>query len=195
MSIDYDDIIRHSFPLPSGLGIDSLACHEHRIAGRLAFNEIDYAPAGAGNFFGELFTFTGLIEIKALYGEFTEAAGANGPSHVYFTVDDGAAGVSLTSGTPGVGGVDCTSAPVGSIVLKAAASTSAAIFLNSSQCRYNELTTGGSARPFFGGLALAKPAATNHVRVYYTVGAAEEFSINWTLIWACRYPGSLVVAA
>lgn len=198
MSLERDDLIKQDMPLPAQIGMDSPACHWHRIAGRMTVNPLAHAPAGAGDFFANIFRVVGFVELKALYGEFIVASdpGINGPKNCYFTFDDGAAAVSLTSGTPHTGGVDCSSALVNTTILKNSALADVAVYLEGSQCRYTELTTGGAARPFWGGNLQAKGTVnTNYIRFNYTVAnGAMTFSIYWVAVWTCRYPGSYIVA-
>lgn len=197
MPLSRDDITRESFPMPANIGLNSEACHLHRISGRLTFSPHDYAPPGIANYFSNIFQVFGLVELKALYGQFTAAGDTtDGPSHCYFTFDDGAAAMDLTSGTPGVGGVDCANAIVGATILKNAAAADVAVYLAGDQARVSELTVGGAARPFFSALLQAKPTvATNYIRFNYSDAAADNtFSITWIAIWACRYPGSYIVA-
>ena len=196
MALDRNDLDVGSMPLPANIGMDSLSCHEHRIAGRLTFSPHDYAPLVGGDYFSNIFQVVGLVEIKAIYGQWTVAGNtANGPSSCYFTFDDGAAAVNITDGAPGVGGVDCTDAAVGETILKNSALANVAIYLENSQCRIAELTVGGAARPFFSFLLQAKTAvATNYIRWNYTTAGAGAWSINWAVVWACRYPGSSVIA-
>ena len=176
--------------MPVDLDMDSIGCKLHRTAGRMAFNTVDYTPAGAGDFFYNIFRVVGLVELKAIYGQFTEAADAFGPSDFYLTFDDDAASMDLTASP----GPNCTSAGIGATILKTAAAANAATYLATDQARVSELTVGGASRPFFSALLQAKPTvATNYIRTHYTMVDADEFSICWVAIWACRYPGGLLV--
>jgi len=197
MPLSRDDITREPFPMPNDMGADSLACHEHRIAGRMTFSAHDFAPAGAGNFFLPIFRIHGLVEMKAIYATFTAAAnpGANGPSHCYLIEHANVTNNNITAGTPGVGGTDCTNAIIGASLAKMDALAQPITYLDAAVCSIAELTVGGPARPFFSSLLQADPANNTEIYFMYTViNGAMTFSMLWTMIWACRYPDSYVEA-
>jgi hypothetical protein len=171
------------------IAFNSYNCALHRGMGEIVSHDTSYAIGGAGDFFADIFRVTGLVEVLALYGEFSAPAGVNGPAHCYWSFNDGIADVPLTSGTPGVGGVDCSSAIVGSTILKNASAANPAVYLAGNQCRIAEMGT--TTRPFYDILLQAKPTVnTNHIRFNYSMDGAGDFSITWVAIWACRFPGS-----
>lgn len=197
MALERNDLMNQEMPLPAYLGTDSPGCHWHRIAGRITFCAKNFAPAGAANFFEPIFRIHGLIEMKAIYATFTAAAnpGANGPSHCYLIEHANVTNNNITSGTPGVGGVDCTNAIIGASVAKMDALAQPLIYLDAATCAIRELTVGGPTRPFFSSLLQADPAFNTDIYFQYTViNGAMTFSMLWAMVWACRYQNSYVEA-
>lgn len=191
MAFSARDISKHAIPMPVDLDMDSIGCKLHRTAGRMAINTVDYSPPALADYFSDIFQVIGLVELKAIYGEFTDVtAVANGPSTCYFQLYAAPNAVDLSLAA----GVDATGAAAGSVIAKTAAMATAATFLNASQCRVAEVTVGGAARPFFSSLLLADSAANTYIRWRYSTVGACTFTVSWVAIWACRYPGSSLIA-
>ena len=179
-----------ALPDTSIVTANSANCAFHRTAGYAVASSHRINP-GAVTSSTNIFQIVGDVEIKAIYGRMTDVTNvAAGPTACSWDLYDGAATVQLTSAA----GTALTGATVNSIILKDAAAATALTFLDSSQCRMSELTVGGAARPFFGCLLAQKNATAAYVRFTCTTAAATDFTINFYAIWACRYPGSSLVA-
>ncbi len=195
MSLDRNDIDKGEMPMPANLGQNAISCHEHRVAGRLTFNPVTFHNVAGGNFFAQLFQVVGLVELKALYGVFTNAIREpDSPDHAFFVLHSGATILNLTDGAVGAGGADCKDARLGSTIAKTAALANIATFLNSDTCKISELTVGGSTRSFFSSLLLQENAVNTFIELFYTSDAAADFNITFVAIWACRIPGSYIIA-
>jgi len=156
----------------------------------LEFNSKRINP-GAGAFSTNLWQVTGYIEVKAIYGEFTDVTNVvGGPTVCSFDLNDGIATVQITSAA----GVNCAGVTLGSIIKKDMAVANAATLLDASQCRFSELTVGGAARQFFGFDVLQKNGIATFIRFTCTTLAANDFTMNFGIIWTCRYPGSSLAA-
>jgi hypothetical protein len=157
-------------------------CAWHRTAGYATASSHRINP-GAVTSSTNIFQIVGDVEIKALYGRMTDVTNVvGGPTACSWDLYDGAATVQLTSAA----GTSLAGASVNSIVLKDAAAANALTLLNSNQCRMSELTVGGAARPFFGCLVAQKDTTATYIRFTCTTLVYA--------IWACRYPGSSLVA-
>jgi hypothetical protein len=52
----------------------------------------------------------------------------------------------------------------------------------------------GGNRPFQDFAVLQKTGANTYIRFTCTTLAANDFTVNFCVVWACRYPGSNLVA-
>ena len=156
----------------------------------MVFNSKRINP-GAGTTSTNLYQITGDVEIKAIYGRLTDVTNvAGGPTACSFDLNDGGATVQLTSAA----GTSLAGTTINSIILKDQPAANAMTLLDTAQCRWNELAVGGSARPFLGGLAVQMNGANTFLRFTCTTVALNDFTTNFCVIWACRYPGSTLVA-
>lgn len=172
--------------------LDSYNCAFHRTAGVMMFNSKRINP-GAATTSTNIFQITGFAEIKAIYGEFTDVTNvAAGPTACSWELWDGAVAVPISQAAPGA---NCTGASLGSIITKDQLVANPATFLNASQCRVDEPGVGpGGSRPFVNFAVLQKYGVNTYIRFKCTTAAATDFTINFVIIWACRYPGTSVVA-
>ena len=152
--------------------------------------EVTIAPGGAAATAYPLFNFTGQIELKGLYGVFTDVTNVAVVTVCYWDVWDGAAAVALSLAA----GTDCSTATLNSSVLKIAAATVALTFLKSDQDRISEIATVGAVRQFAGAYLNGKNATTNSIRFWTTGAVATNCKIKFTAIYDYRYPGSTFVA-
>jgi len=175
---------------PANIQINSPWCALHRLAGHMAVKEITIAPGGGAATAYPLFNFTGQIELKGLYGVFTDVTNVVAVTVCYWDVWDAAVAVALTLAA----GTNCSTATLNSSVLKVATAGTALTFMKSDQVRISEIATVGSVRQFAGAYMNAKNAVTNSIRFWTTGAAATNCKIKFTAIWACRYPSSTFVA-
>ena len=179
-----------AIPDISLIAINSYNCDFHRTGGVLAFNSKRINP-GAATTSTNLWQVVGDVELKAIYGKITLATNVvGGPTACSFDLNDAAATVQLTSAA----GTSLAGAIVNSFILKDAPAANALTLMDSSQCRYSEMAVGGSARSFFGGIVAQKNAVNTFIRFTCTTLAANDFTINFAVIWACRYLGSSLIA-
>lgn len=176
-------------PQPAYIPINSSWDCLHRTAGFQTFKEVTIAPGDVNPHSYNLFSFTGEIELKALYGVFTDVTNVAVVTVCYWDVYDGTAAVALTLAA----GADCSTATLNSMVLKVATAGTALTFLKSDQVRINEIAV--ADRQFQGVQLNGKNAVTNYVRFWTTGAVATNCKIKFVAGWACRYPGSTLVAA
>jgi len=160
-------------------------CVWHRTAGELVTKAITLT-GGAGAKTYDCFTFSGAVEIKALYAVVTTATETTTMSGASFQWHDGTDPTDLTDD------VDMSGAAVGSIVTKSAAAATAASFVNASTGGIIE-TTG--RRPVQDTFIVAKAGATNKIKFHVTQDANTSAVMTVYCAWVCRSSGSTLVAA
>lgn len=109
-----------------------------------------------------LFTITGSIEVRGLWGEVTTVLSSN-VTAAFFRLNDGTNQPAVTVST----GTTLSSAAVGSVITKAGLNSAALSFINASQSRVTEPTTLETTyySPF---IATALPGATTNLEFRYT---------------------------
>lgn len=172
-------------PDPDDITINSPYCEFHRGNGYLAYKTISVEGAG-GEVNTSLFQVTGLVELKGLWGVFTDVTEVQTMTGAYWDLYDGTNSVALCTG------VAISGASLGSVVAKLADDGSAATFLDSNQTRYGENATFRQA--FSGGLMLQKVATNTYIRFRVTTDANTDAEMQFWCAWTCRYPGSSLVA-
>jgi len=173
---------------PSSIPINSAWCHAHRASGYLAFKEITINPGGAGAQTYNLFSFTGAIELKGIYGRFTDVTNVVTLTACSWDVNDGAATVALTAAA----GTNCSGVALTTMVIKDATAVSALTLMNADQVRIDEVASSNRTTQdvFLNG----KNATTNYLRWKCTTDANTNCKINFVAIWVCRYAGSTFAA-
>ena len=174
-------------PTPSAIVANSPYCDLHRAAGALATATKDVNGTGAAQSVN-LFQITGNVEIRALYGVFTDVTETTSITAPCFDLRDDGATVQLTAagGAPALSG-----AGLGSIIAKEALAATAVTFNNSTAARYSESAFRGA---FVGGLITQKAATDTYIRFTCTTNATTNVTIQFFAAWVCRSPGSLLVA-
>lgn len=109
-----------------------------------------------------IFTITGTVEIRALWGVVTTVLSSN-ITAAFFRLNDGTNTPAITVAT----GTTLSSAAVGSVITKAGLASAALSLINSSQSRVTEPTTLETTyfSPF---IATALPGATTNIEFRYT---------------------------
>ena len=173
-------------PTPSAIVMNSPYCDLHRAAGALATATKDVNGTG-GAASTNLFQVTGNVEIRALYGVFTDVTETTSITAASFDLRDDGATVQLTSAA----GTALTGAGLGSIFAKEALAATAVTFNNSTAARFSE---SAFQRAFVGGLITQKAATNTYIRFTCTTNATTNVTIQFWCAWVCRSPGSLLVA-
>lgn len=125
-----------------------------------------------------IFTVTGMIEVRGLWGVVTTVLGSN-QTAAYFRLNDATAQSDITLST----GTTVSSAAVGSILVKKGLAAAAVTLLTSAQERVSEPTT--LETPFFSPFVLvAKNAVTTNIEYVYTTTqtpttGAIQFFLRW----------------
>lgn len=163
----------------------------HHIGGVPVFSSKTISGAGAPNL-TNLFQVVGDVEIKAVYGQFTDVTNVvGGPTTCAWELSDAGGG---TAPITALAGTDLSGVANSAFIFKRTAAADPLILLDATQCRYSEVVDAGVVRPFFGGLCKQKPATATYIRFRSTTLAANNFTINFCVIWASRYSGSSLVA-
>lgn len=125
-----------------------------------------------------LFTITGMVEIRAIWGVVTTTIGANHTA-AYWRVNDATAQSNITVNT----GTTISAAAVGSILVKKDVASAALTLLTSAQERVSEPTTLETTyfSPF---LVVAKNGVTTNIEYNYSTtdtptSGAIDFYIRW----------------
>ncbi len=125
-----------------------------------------------------IFTITGMIEVRGLWGVVTTAIGSNHTA-AYWRLNDSSAQSDITLNT----GTTISSAAVGSILVKKGLAAAALTLLTSAQERISEPTTLETTyfSPF---VAVAKDATTTSIEYVYTTNqtpttGAIQFFLRW----------------
>lgn len=125
-----------------------------------------------------LFTITGMVEVRAIWGVVTTVLGSNNTA-AYFRLNDQTAQSDITLST----GTTLSAAAVGSIIVKKGLAAAAVTLLTSAQERVSEPTTLETTyfSPF---VAVAKNGATTNIEFTYTTTNAPttgaiDFYIRW----------------
>ena len=175
-----------SAPIPADMVNDSPYCDLHRLAGALVTCTKDVNGAGAAASVN-LFQLTGTVELKALWGAFTDVTETTAITVPSFDLRDDAATVQLTA----VGGAPALSgAGLGSVIAKEGLAATALAFNNSSAARVSESAFN---RVFVGSLLTQKAGQDTFIRFTCTTDANTNVTIAFYAAWVCRYPGSLLV--
>lgn len=125
-----------------------------------------------------LFTITGTIEVRGLWGEVTTVL-SNNVTAAYWRINDGSNTPAVTVST----GTTLSSAAVGSIITKAGLASAALTFINASQSRVTEPTTLETTyfSPF---IVTTLPGSTTNLEFRYTTtNAPSTGQINFFLRW------------
>jgi len=172
-------------PAPSAIVANSPYCDLHRAAGALVSVEKTIAGfAGAQSI--NLFQLTGSVELRAIYGVFTDVTNVATLTGASFDLRDNAATVQLTSAA----GTALSGAGLGSLFAKEAGAATAVAFNNSTAARYSESAFN---RAFVGGLLTQKAGQNTFIRLTVTTDAATNCEIAVYAAWVCRCPGSSLV--
>ncbi len=125
-----------------------------------------------------IFTITGSVEIRGLYGVVTTTLGANHTA-AYWRLNDGTAQSNITVNT----GTTLSAAAAGSLLVKKDVASAALTLLTSAQERVSEPTTLETFyfSPF---VAVAKAGATTNIEYTYTTTDAPttgaiDFWVRW----------------
>ncbi len=125
-----------------------------------------------------LFTITGSIEVRGLWGIVTTALGANNTAS-YFRLNDQTAQSNITVNT----GTTLSSAPAGSIIVKKDVASAALTLLSASQERVSEPTT-LETKYFSPFVVVAKPGAETDIEfIYSTTDTPTSGVIDFFLRW------------
>lgn len=172
-------------PLPADIVLNSPYCQLHRSAGYLATKTQAIAGfAGAQNF--NLFQVTGTIELRGIWGVFTNVTNVATLNAASWALWDGTAAVPITAAA----GTAIGGASLGSTISKKALAATALQFDNASAGRYSEAAFN---RAFVGGLITQKAATNTYIRFTVTTDANTNCAIRFWVSWICRQPGSLLV--
>lgn len=136
-----------------------------------------------------LFTITGAIEVRGLWGVVITTLGAN-QTAAAFRLNDGSAQSDITLST----GTTITTAAVGSMLVKKGLATAALTLLTSAQERVSEPTTLETTyfSPF---VVIAKNAITTNIEfVYTTTDTPTSGAITFYLRWLPLIATSTVTA-
>ena len=178
----------NEMPLPEQLVTNSGWCGIHRLAGNLAYVDVDInGTSGAASI--DLFNVTGNIEVKAIWGEFTDVTEVTSITAASFDFDDGAATVQLTSAA----GTALSGATLHSVFAKQAGAATAVTFDKADQVRVSESATGPKA--FSGAFLVSKSATTCQIRLTVTTDANTNATVRVYVAWVCRHAGSTVTPA
>lgn len=169
----------------SAMTASSPECMWHRSVGELVSNTITLT-GGAGAKTYDVFTFSGAIEIKALYAVVTTATQTTTMSAASFQWHDGTDPHDLTDD------VDMSGAAAGSVIAKSAAAAAAASFINAST---GGLIENATAKPVQDSLLVAKTGATNKIKFHVTQDEDTSAVLTVYCAWVCRSAGSSVTAA
>ena len=186
MPLDYHGLNSEA-PLPAQMVTNGVWCGVHRLAGHLTYVDVDInGTSGAASI--DLFNITGNIEIKAIWGEFTDVTEVTSITSASFDVDDGAVTAQLTSAA----GTALSGAVVHSSFAKQADDGTALTFNKADQIRVSESSTGPKA--FSGAFITCLNATTCQVRLTVTTDANTNATVRVYLAWSCRHNGSTVAA-
>ena len=174
-------------PQPAAIQINSPWDCLHREAGFQVFKELTVAPGDVNPHLYNLFAWTGEVELRALYGVFTDVTNVVAVTVCYWDVWDGAVATAITAAA----GTNCSAATLNSMVTKNAAAATALVFLKSDQARFTEI---GSTWQYYGAMLNGKNATTNYIRWGATGAVATNYKIKFVADWICRYPGSTFAA-
>lgn len=172
-------------PAPADIVQNSPYCALHRYPGYLANKAITITGTG-GEVLTNCFQITGLVEMHALWGVFTDVTEVTTMTGAYWDLWDGTNSVALCTG------VAISGASLGSAVAKLADDASAATFMNASQTRYSE--NANFRQAFEGGLMLQKVATNTYVRFRVTTDGNTDAALQMWISWTCRFPGSTLAA-
>ena len=125
-----------------------------------------------------IFTFTGAIEVTALYGVITTALG--NCTAAYWRTNDGSTQNSITAS----GGTSLTNAVAGGVIAKSALAATALTLVAGTSAQVDESATAHT--PFFQNFVLqANPAAASNIEfVYTTSDTPTTGAITFYLRWA-----------
>ena len=132
----------------------------------------------------DLFTLTGSVSLRALYGVFTDVTNVTTVSACYFDADDTAVTAELTDS----GGVDCSGATVNSEIFKAEKFAVAAVFHKADQVRIHEQA---GNKQFQGALITACNATATTIRFICTEDVNTNAQITFYAEWVCRNPNAV----
>ena len=181
--------LNHEAPLPAQIVPNSVWCDTHRLAGNLAYVDVDInGTDGAASI--DLFNVTGNIEIKAIWGEFTDVTEVTAITAASFDFDDGGvATVQLTSAA----GTALSGATLHSVFAKQAAAATAITFDKADQVRVSESATGPKA--FSGAFLVSQSETTCQIRLTVTTDANTNATVRVYVAWVCRHAGSTLTPA
>jgi len=171
-------------PPPARIVLNSSWCGIHRSAGFLEFKAITINPGGAGAQVYNLYRFTGTIEVKAIYGIFTNVANVVTLTACSWDLYDGAVSNQITSAA----GTNCSGVSLNSTVLKDAVAVNALTLMDSNQVRFTEVAA--SSRTYQNLIINGKNATTCYIRWKCTTDANTNCQMQFACVWTCRYPGS-----
>jgi len=172
-------------PLPAAMTTNSSECAWHRTAGTLVSKEITLT-GGAGATVYDLFTVDGIVDIRALYANFTAVTDTTTASNMKFAWHDGTNPNDLTAV------VDASGATVGSFVSKIGVAADALDFTDGLGGGIVEVA---SKKPLQETILVTKAGATNKIQLLVTQDAATAATLKCWIAWTCRHEGSYVTAA
>lgn len=183
----YSDLNRAA-PAVGSLVPNSVDCAIHRMVGELLINEKTYNTGGGAAVTTNLFKVTGNVEIKGIWGIFTDVTNVAGLTAAFLELYDGTISPDLTLAA----GTVLTGAALGSCVEKDAVATSAITFRNSSAVSFTEVAAAPRQLQSF--MVTSKNGVNTYIRSSITEAAGTNCKIKWYIAWVCRSIGSTVVA-
>ena len=164
--------------------VNSPECSWHRGPGYIATKAITLNSGVAAPQTYDLFTLTGSVSIRALYGVFTDVTNVTTISTCYFDADDTAVTIEVTDS----GGVDCSGATVNSEIFKAELLAVAAVFHKADQVRIHEQA---GNKQFQGALLTACNATATTIRFICTEDINTNAQMTFYAEWVCRNPNAV----
>ena len=183
-----DNYLIPTGPAPADMQINSPYCVMHRAGGYLATKTVAMVGVSAAASY-DLFNFTGLIQIKEIWGVFTDVTNVTAITAASFDVDDGAATEPLTSPA----GTVLSGATLDSSIAKLGGAAVALDFAKADQVRVSENAVG--PKLFTAAELTPKSTTTCQIRFTCTTGAVEDFEIQFWCAWVCKQTGSTLVPA
>ena len=157
---------------------NSPECTWHRGPGYIATKAITLA-GGAGAKTYDLFTLTGSVSLRALYGVFTDVTEVTNVTVCYWDANDTTNTIEVTDSV----GTRCSGATVNSEIFKSDLLAVAAEFHNASQVRIHEQA---GNKQFQGAILTAREGAATTIRFQCTQDANTDAQITFYAEWVCR---------
>jgi hypothetical protein len=170
-------------PAPDSIPINSVWCGEHRESGFMEFKTQVINPGGAAAQLYNLFSFSGMVDLKGIYLQFTDVTNVVTVSNVFWELWDGVNNVALTAAQ------NCSGVTLGARLIKDKIAVNAATLMDSDQVRLLEVA-GPANKQFQGAVFSAKQGADNYIRMGVTTDVNTDCEIVCVALWSCRYPAS-----